>query len=95
MKVVQTASITGLFGSYVCAGFVSRSGDFVFIACISTIVGLFSSLSLGLMGSRVPEAFEDSSSPRGELKGLKTRAWMGAAIILDSILIFIARASFG
>ena len=30
---------------------------------------------MGVSIRRGPEAFEDSSSPRGELKGLKTRAW--------------------
>jgi hypothetical protein len=92
MKVVQTASITGMAGSYICVGIVTGGGEFMFIVLVSMIAGLFSSLSLGLMGSRAPQDFEDAGSLRLELKGLKIRAWVGAAIVVGFFLIPEAEA---
>ena len=92
MKVVQTASITGMAGSYICGGIVSGGGEFMFIVLLSIAAGLFSSLSLWLMGSRAPQDFEDANSLRLELKELRMRAWVGAAIVVAPILILIAMA---
>ena len=92
IKVVQTGSITGFAGSYVCAGIVTGGDVFLFIALLSMIAGLFSSLSLGLMGLRAPQDYEDANLLNFELRNLRIRAWVGAAIILAPSLFFIAMA---